>query len=598
MVATWKNIGQFDSDMVGEARKANDQMAAAGKGTSEGLGEVLQAPEDAIMNQAKTALMNLDSDQAREEFLLENPSSFPDADKLKTFREELMETDGAREKESHKLTLLSQSKILDGIQDPVERKRKMGEFQMSNDFKGINDDEGMHSSRMTKMLNNQQFKITRDTIEEAGGNPDDELTFNEDVEQRVFDIVDKNIRTQYYGASAATIEAKRNEALAASPWGAMFTRRTKRREQMTDLDVQSETLAHAITDNIGGKSPESQTKLVDSVNQAMDFYLNNATQLNDQQKQWLQKPILRALEGEGIDATQRWFEINKEHDVDNPGSVKNQRRFGREISSQLRNKFPTLDQDIIDTHIADLISRSGLEGMIGKGNMVYEYQQKLDREFMDSVSGMKKGIVDDLIQFRKIGVAGTVRQDLEEAMNKRWGKGEDGRAKVTGVERHDLIKQTAETVKKIKGAFINSKFKSTLTKAQEATLDLAIHRFLTTTVGYDPDEGYVPFDGSDWVIATLGGYMGQGKDMSNNSINSLLEGVKEHLPQVGDRLEGAQAEGAVLLETLIDKYQKTHTSNQDAIDQNLRKSAAYQKSIGNRKGLLAIPTDLPGAGKH
>jgi len=54
----------------------------------------------------------------------------------------------------------------------------------------------------------------------------------------------------------------------------------------------------------------------------------------------------------------------------------------------------------------------------------------------------------------------------------------------------------------------------------------------------------------------------------------------------------------VLLETLIDKYQKTHTSNQDAIDQNLRKSAAYQKSIGNRKGLLAIPTDLPGAGKH
>ena len=115
MVATWKNIGQFDSDMVGEARKANDQMAAAGKVTSEGLGEVLQAPEDAIMNQAKTALMGLDTDQARKDFLIQNPSSFHDADKLNTFRAEMMKNDGARETERHKLSVMSQSKILDGI---------------------------------------------------------------------------------------------------------------------------------------------------------------------------------------------------------------------------------------------------------------------------------------------------------------------------------------------------------------------------------------------------------------------------------------------------------------------------------------------------
>jgi hypothetical protein len=584
MVATWKTQAAptFDAALQA-AQKANDSITSGGEQITAGLGEIAQVPEDAIMNQAKTALMGLDTDQAREEFLLENPSSFHDADKLQTFRDQLMKNDGAREKESHKLTLLGQSEILDGIQDPVERKRQMGEYQYSNDLKGINDDEGMHKSRMNKMLGNQQFEVTRKTIEQAGGNPDDELTFNEDVEQRVFDIIDKNIRSQYYGASAATIETKRNEALAASPWGAMFTRRTKRREQMTDLDIQSETLAHAITDNISGQSPESQTKLVDSVNQAMDFYLNNATQLNDQQKQWLQKPILKALEGEGIDATKRWFEINANYDVDTPGSVKNQRRFGREISRQLKNKFPTLDQGIIDTHIADLISRSGLEGMIGKGNMVYEYQQKLDREFMDSVSGMKKGIVDDLIQFRKIGVAATVRQDLEENMNKRWGKDEKGKSKVTGVERNDLIKQTAETVKKIKGAFINSEFKTNLTKTQEATLDLAIHRFLTTTVGYDPDTGYLPFDSADWVIATLGGYMGQGKDMSNNSVNSLLEGLKEHLPQRGDRLDGARGKDAVLLETLIDNYQKRNpgTQEQKKIDDQLKDIKAKRKEMEN-----------------
>jgi hypothetical protein len=573
MVATWKTQAAptFDAALRA-AQQANESISEGGADITAGLGEVLQAPEDAIMNQAKTALMNLDTDQAREEFLLENPSSFHDADKLQTFRDELMKNDGAREKESHKLTLLGQSEILDSIKDPVERKRKMGEYQYSNDLKGINDDEGMHKARMNKMLGNQQFTVTRKTIEQAGGNPDDELTFNEDVEQRVFDIIDKNIRSQYYGASAATIEAKRNDALAASPWGAMFTRRTKRREKMTDLDIQSETLAHAITDNIGGQSPESQAKLVDSVNQAMNFYLTNATQLSDQQKQWLQGPILKALDGEGIDATKRWFEINANHDVDNPGSVKNQKRFGREISRQLKNKFPTLDQKIIDTHIGDLLARSGLGEMIGKGNTIYKYQQKLDKEFMDAVSGLKRGIVDDLIQFRNIGVAATVRQDLEAAMNKRWGKDEKGKSKVTGIERNDLITQTAATVKKIKSAFINSELKSTLTKTQEATLDLAIHRFLTTTVGYDPDSGYIPFDSADWVIATLGGYLGQGKDMSNNSINSLLEGVKEHLPQVGDRLEGAQAEGAVLLESMIAKYQRANpgTAEQEKIDNQLK----------------------------
>jgi hypothetical protein len=201
---------------------------------------------------------------------------------------------------------------------------------------------------------------------------------------------------------------------------------------------------------------------------------------------------------------------------------------------------------------------------------------------MDSVSKLKKGVVDDLIKFRDIGVAATVRKDIEQSMNERWGKDEAGNSKVIGIERNDLIKQTAATVKKIKSAFINDELKSTLTKAQDATLELAIHRFLTTTVGYDPDNGYVPFDSSDWVIATLGGYIGQGKDMSNNSINSLLEGVKQHLPKQGDRLAGAQLPGAVLLESRIANYQKNHSDNSQAtIDKELRdikaKRAAAEK---------------------
>ena len=569
MVATWKTQAAptFDAALKA-AQDANDSMASGRDRISDAASGVMTSIENTVMNQAKTALMNLDTDQAREEFLTENPSSFHDADKLKTFREEMMKTDGAREKESHKLTILSQSKILDSIKDPNERREQMNKFQFRNDTKGINDDEGMHTARMDKMLQGQQFEVTPETIKQAHGNPESEFTFNEDVQQRVFDIIDENIRSQYYGASAKTIEAKRNEALAASPYGARFTRRIKRREEMTDLDVQAETLSHNITDNIGKKGPEAQAKLVNAVNQGMKFYLNNATQLSDDQKQWLKGPVLKALDGENIDADQRWDEINAGYDIENPGSKKNQKRFHRVLSEQLKEKFPTLDQDIIDTHIRTLISRSGLETMIGKGNMIDEFQTKLDRKALEQVGGYKEKIVGQLLKFRDEGVATTIRKNLEESINKRWGKDKDGVLKVVGVSRNDLIKQTANTVKKIKSAFlvydeVNNTYRSSLNKTQEATLELGIYRFLTSVVGYDPDDGYIPWDRPDYVIADLGTWMGQGKDMSDNSINVLLEGLKEHLPKRGDRLPDANKPGAVILEDLIGEYQKRNPEDNE-----------------------------------
>ena len=451
MVATWKTQAAptFDAALKA-AQDANDSMVSGREKISTAASGVMTNIENTVMNQAKTALMNLDTDQAREEFLTENPSSFHDADKLRTFRDEMMKNDGKREKESDKLTLLGQSRILDSIQDPNERRVQMNKFQFNNATKGINDDEGMHTARMDKMLQGQQFEVTPETIKQAHGNPDSEFTFNEDVQQRVFDIIDKNIRSQYYGASAATIEAKRNQALAASPYGARFTRRITRMENMTDLDVQAETLSHNITDNIGKQGPEAQAKLVDAVNQAMKFYLNNATQLSDEQKQWLKAPVLKALDGENIDADQRWAQINAGYDIENPGSVKNQKRFHRGLSEQLKEKFPTLDRDIIDTHIRTLISRSGLETMINKGDMIDEFQTKLDRKTLEQVAGHKEKIVGQLLKFRDEGLATTIRKNLEESINKRWGKDKDGVLKVVGVSRNDLIKQTANTVKKIK----------------------------------------------------------------------------------------------------------------------------------------------------
>lgn len=585
MVATWKTQAAptFDAALKA-AQDANDSMASGRDRISDAASGVMTDIENTVMNQAKTALMNLDTDQAREEFLTENPSSFHDADKLKTFRDEMMKNDGKREKESDKLIHLGQSRILDSIEDPNERRIQMNKYQFDNAKKGINDDEGMHTARMDKMLQGQQFEVTPETIRQAHGDPDSEFTFNEDVQQRVFDIIDENIRSQYYGASAATITAKRNEALAASPYGARFTRRIKRMENMTDLDVQAETHAFNITDNIGKNG--AQGKLVDAVNQAMKFYSTNATQLSDEQKQWLKGPVLKALDGENIDADQRWAEINAGYDIENPGSVKNQKRFHRGLSEQLKEKFPTLDQDIIDTHIRTLISRSGLETMIKKGDMIDEFQTKLDRKTLEQVAGHKEKIVGQLLKFRDEGLATTIRKNLEESINKRWGKDKDGVLKVVGVSRNDLIKQTANTVKKIKSAFLvwddkHKTYRSSLDKTQEATLELGIYKFLTSVVGYDPDDGYIPFDRPDYVLANLSTWMGQGKDMSDNSINVLLEGLKEHLPKVGDRLPNARKPGAERLEDLIGEYQernKGQDTEQKLTDKAVRDMKAERKA--------------------
>ena len=552
MVATWKTQAAPTFDAALEAaQKANESMTSGRKAMTAGIGEVMQAPEDAIMNQAKTALMNLDTDQAREEFLLENPSSFHDAEKLKTFRNELIETDGKRETEKHKLTVLSQSKILDGITDPGEYLRKLNDFKIKNDFDGTDDDDGLLSSRMTYALDQENFVVSADTIAQGGGDPDDENTLTADVQERVFDIIDKNIRKQYYGASAETIKKKRNEAIAASRWGPQFSRRTKELGDMSTKEIQTEKHAHTITDALGGKGPLAQSRLREAVNNGVDFLAANTTRLTDDQKTWIKKPIMEALQRENVDADAMWQQINGAHD-DGKGTIANQRRFGREMAAQYKAKFPNLSKEIIDEHLADLIKRSGLETMIGKGNMIHDFQTKTDRNFMESIVAMKQRTSDLLIDMNENSVAGVTRKKIEDIINKSW-EGREGKDKLSDLNRNKLIAQTTNTVKKIKGAFINKAGQSTLTRDQEATLDIAIYRFLTNTAGYDPDAGYIPWDRPDFVLATIGG-----KDMSDNSVQSLLEGIKEWLPKPDDRTPGSREKGAVLLETHIKTYMERH----------------------------------------
>lgn len=553
MVATWKTQAAptFDSTLRA-SQAANDSITSGMEGLGDGLGEIAQVPEDAIMNQAKTALMGLETDQARKDFLLENPSSFHDADKLNTFRAEMMKNDGARETEKHKLSVMSQSKILDGITDPNQYLSTLNDMQRKNAFNGTDDDEGLLSARMTERLGDDTFEVSRGTIEKAGGDPDDETSLTEDVQERVFDSIDKTIRDKYYGANAATIQKKRNEALAASQWGPQFSRRTKELSQMTTKEIQSERHAHDITNALGRTGPKAQEHIRQSVNSAMDFIQKNTTRLSEDEKSWIKKPIMMALQRENVDASARWNEINGIHGKPpGSGTPANQKRFGREMAAQYRQKYPNLSKEIIDEHLAILIGNSGLGTMIGKGNMVSEFQQKVDRQFLEDISAMKKRTSDLLISFAESNVASVTSDKIAEVINKTWeGSGKDGTPKIKDLVRSDLIKQSHDTVKRIKSAFINGEGQSHLTRDQEATLDVAIFRFLSKTAGYDPDSGYIPWDDPDFVLSTIGG----GKDMSNNSIQSLLEGIKDFLPRKDDRTPGSRKDGAILLESKIATY--------------------------------------------
>jgi hypothetical protein len=552
MVATWKTQAAptFDAALQA-AQQANESITSGGERMTAGLGEVLEAPEDAIMNQAKTALMGLDTDQARKDFLIQNPSSFHDADKLETFRAEMMKNDGARETERHKLSVMSQSKILDGITDPDQYLDKLNQFQRKNAFDGTDDDEGLLSARMTERLGDDVFTVSRDTIEEAHGDPDDETSLTEDVQERAFDIIDKKIRDKYFGASPDVIKKKRNEAIAASQWGPQFARRTKELGDMTTKEIQSERHAHDITKALSSTGPKAQEHLRTAVNTAVDFIQKNTTRLSDDEKAWIKKPIMEALQRENVDADARWMEINGAHGKPpGSGSPANQRRFGREMAAQYKQKYPNLSKEIIDEHLADLIKRSGLETMIGKGNMVHEFQTRTDRAFLESVTAMKGRTSNILINIAESNLASVTSDKIAEVINKTWeGSDKDGNPKIKDLVRSDLIKQSHETVKKIKSAFINAKGNSHLTRDQEATLDIAIYRFLSKTAGYDPDSGYIPWDDPDFVLSTIGG-----KDMSNNSIQSLLEGIKDFLPHPDDRTPGSKKDGAILLETKIATY--------------------------------------------
>lgn len=519
--------------------KAVGRMSEARKGIGTGLGGAFDQVGEGIVENTKTELMNLTTDADRAAYLEENPSSFYSPTEMMNFRNQLMATDKKRKKETDRLTILDQSKELDSIADVTLRRQALGEIQQKNKYANINDDEGIHKARVTDMLGEQSFALTKNIIEEAGADPNDETTFNPDVEQKVFDILDRKIKEQYYGADNATIQAKRNEAIRASRFGGMFSRRTAERKQMSTSDIRIENYSHAIMDAIDA---QDASELETQVNEASKFLLAHP-KLDENQTNWITMPILKALQSVEIDADAEWDRINGEGAK---GTIANQNKFGRQMTKFYQDKFRFLPQAVIDKQIANLISRSDtLKRKIGLADLQRKYKTKADTLYMETQLGIKKKNLDILSEMRTSSVDSTISRKIEDILQKY-----EGPDVLKKGFRAKLMNQVANTVKKVKGLFSNDSGVSTLKPAQQSTLDLALYRFLTNTAAYDADDGWIPFDRPDLIIATMN--EASWSDMKDLSEQRLLEGLKSFLPPRQDRAKASRrGGGGVLLEKLI-----------------------------------------------
>ena len=523
MVATWKTQAAptFDAALQA-AQEANESITSGGERMTAGLGQVLEAPEDAIMNRAKTELMNLDTDQAREQYLLNNPSSFHDAKELSTFREGLLKTDVSRREEGDRLKVLDQSNYLEQFShDPDLQAEKLSAVQQKNAFTGIKDKNNILTARSDILLGNKTIEITPQSIKEAGGELDAtgavmESSLDPHVMERLSQANQKKLKKLYYGASAAAIAAKDKEAFETSKYGAMFTRQGKTVTEMSSIDFQARGHGGKIADALFSQDAVALEKAVLAANK----WQTTNPKISDEQKGFIMAPLLQALDnfttGEiGPDGKPLLLDAKTEWDkavgVGGDGSVANQNKFGRYMTNLYRSKYKFLKQEVIDKQICKIIDNSdNLRNLFEKGQLMAKFRTDLHKQYLEGLSGMKKDLQAIGMKFRTVGsVPAVIAQDLETVLNKTLEGVDDPDNKIRGKIQADLTRNVRQTYQNIKGLFTNKEGtpqsnpnygESTLTPTQQATFDMGVYKFLKAYGGINRRWGWIPWNAPEFTI--------------------------------------------------------------------------------------------------
>ena len=581
-VPTWRSQAAPSFDAALEAvADANKQQTEGMLQLAKGIGDTSDEYGDIVKNQAYNVLSKAIPKEgqtlaeARKD-TREDPdnaelfgSSWLGAKEMDAMEKTLGALDASKQKVKSRSTVMEQVRRLaavDPLKDPAEAREMMNDFTQFNKLNNISDSDDQLKEYADTLLRNTKVQLNEQTLENAGGILGNERSYTPEVIANVKRTVEDKIRVQNRAASDKEIKAKVTEVLSQSPLGAAFARQTDLYKTKSLIDIEREGLAERVANaNATGNNDD----LIEAVKYA-STWITRHPEASQEDIAFLAEPISRAMDDMDVNLLDIWRKTNGNSTA---ATQSEQTAFRDALYSTYRAKFPDLPSSIIDQQVArDIQGNTTLRAFINSGNAISEFQTKRMREDYEALNKFHGEQRDLLFKIRKSNLQSVVGQDLEKTLNATFGK------KLTGIKRSDLYDQVNLTIKKIKRAFPN------LEPHQQATLDIAIYKFITTDGGYDGDGSWIPWDRADFPLMTVDKH----SDMSKAKINELLDQLKTYLPDKRDRVAGAQKEGAVLLEeriaAIMEKNPLPENFGQGNVDSRTKK-AMKQKSWLSRFNL-------------
>lgn len=548
-IPTWRNMAAPKLSTE-DISRANANSVAAMDKILKGFTDLDDTSGDIMKTQATNALSNVIPNAgesraaARERFVQANPdafsSSYLDADVMSDIKTSLSALDAGKKKIDDENIIMGEVEQLEGInpmENPAEARTALNNIHTQNRLNNVSDSDNRLKYYSDQLLRGTKFELTEQTLIDAGGVLNDERSYTPEVIANVRQSIEDKIRKDNLGASDEQIKLKVSEILSKSPLQAAFKRQQTAEGGKTLLDYERQNLAKGIAN---AYATGNNDELIKAVRKG-SIWVAQHPEADPTKIDFLTKPIIRALDDMEVNILDIWNTTTKDKygRSSTAATQSQQTKFRDALYDKYREKFPELDSSIIDKQVSvDIQGNSTLRAIINSGNAISEFQTKQMREDYEAINKFHGEQRDLLFDIRKNSLESVVSKSLEKTLNATF----DGE-KLSGVKRSDLYDQVNLTINKLKSAFPK------LEPHQQATFDIAVHKFITQDGGYDGDGGWIPWDRADFPLMTIDKH----SDMSNAGINELVDRLKKYLPQVRDRTPGARKKGAQLLEAKIEQ---------------------------------------------
>jgi hypothetical protein len=569
-IPTWRNM-VAPKLSTQDISKANANSVAAMDKILKGFTDLDDTSGDIMKTQATNALSNVIPNAgesraaARERFVQANPdafgSSYLDVDAMSGIEKSLSALDAGKKKIDNENIITGEVEQIENInpmENPAEARIALNNIHTQNRLNNVSDPDNRLKYYSDQLLRSTQYNLSPETIARAGGVVGDEKTYTPDVVANVREAISNKVRKDNMGASEVQVQATVDRIIKETPYGRAFARGIDQDKKLTYKDKQFQEIATRITDAFVGGDNDL---LIDEVNKASAILQSNP-QWDETDAAFITQPIINALDGMNVKALDEWRKLG----LSSQATISEQESFRDNMYTLYRSKFPALPKKVIDQKIRnDIKDNRTLSAMINQGNTIAEFRAK---RLEDALTGENQ-YTNELNQFwlrnRKTPVSKMAADDLFDKIKRKLPE-----VKWDGLKLSKLNQQTQKVTDKIRKVFSHPEGttdssgndisgRSTLTEGNKATLDLAIYRFLTEMGGYDPDEGFLPFDNPDWSLMTID----ENSDMANADVNKLIEGLNRYLPKMSERKASVRkafksGKAGVLLDDQINAFLKNH----------------------------------------